>query len=175
LEFAKKVTKTSADITLVDNRIHQLEQFEAAADKAKAQANATVERPDVTPGTTMPSDPTKTLVFRRVDGTMVGRIEERPHYPEGEAKGPHHKIQGILRDVRCSDRTVIALNVDLGKRTVPLYSNNYFKITFTAGNFTPDSEVKPCTGIEGMKALVDYAEVTDKTVAGQIMSIELSK
>ena len=175
LEFAKKVTKTSADITLVDNRIHQLEQFEAAADKAKAQANATVERPDVTPGTTMPSDPTKTLVFRRVDGTMVGRIEERPHYPEGEAKGPHHKIQGILRDVRCSDRTVIALNVDLGKRTVPLYSNNYFKITFTAGNFTPDSEVKPCTGIEGMKALVDYAEVTDKAVAGQIVSIELSK
>ncbi len=51
----------------------------------------------------------------------------------------------------------------------------YFKITFTAGNFTPDSEVKPCTGIEGMKAFVDYAEVTDKAVAGQIVSIELSK
>jgi hypothetical protein len=50
-----------------------------------------------------------------------------------------------------------------------------FKITFTAGNFTPDSEVKPCTGIEGMKAFVDYAEVIDKAVAGQIVSIELSK
>ncbi len=80
-----------------------------------------------------------------------------------------------MRNVRCSEPTVIALNVDLGKQTVPLYSNNYFKITFTAGNFTPDSEVKPCTGIEGMKAFVDYAEVTDKAVAGQIVSIELSK
>ncbi len=175
LEVAKKLAKTPADTTLVDNRIRQLKQFEAAADQARVQADAAVERPDVTPVTAKPSDSTKTVVFRRVDGKMIGRIEEKPHYPEGEAKGPHHKIQGILRNVRCSEPTVIALNVDLGKQTVPLYSNNYFKITFTAGNFTPDSEVKPCTGIEGMKAFVDYAEVTDKAVAGQIVSIELSK
>ncbi len=91
LEVAKKLAKTPADTTLVDNRIRQLKQFEAAADQARVQADAAVERPDVTPVTAKPSDSTKTVVFRRVDGKMIGRIEEKPHYPEGEAKGPHQK------------------------------------------------------------------------------------
>jgi hypothetical protein len=32
-----------------------------------------------------------------------------------------------------------------------------------------------CTDIEGLKAKVQYAEVSDKSVAGQIVSVELSK
>lgn len=35
--------------------------------------------------------------------------------------------------------------------------------------------MNPCTDIEGMKAKVEYAEVSDKTISGQILSIELSK
>lgn len=33
--------------------------------------------------------------------------------------------------------------------------------------------MNPCAMIEGMKARVEYAEVSDKSIAGQILSIEL--
>jgi hypothetical protein len=42
-------------------------------------------------------------------------------------------------------------------------------------NFTPKSDLNPCTDIEGFKAKVEYAEVSDKSIAGQIVAIELSK
>jgi hypothetical protein len=58
---------------------------------------------------------------------------------------------------------------------VSLYRNDFNQIEFTAANFAPKGDLNPCTDIEGMKAKVGYAEVSDKTVAGQILSVELSK
>jgi hypothetical protein len=49
------------------------------------------------------------------------------------------------------------------------------KIECSATNFSPKGDLDPCHDIEGMKAKVAYAEVSDKTVAGQILSVELSK
>ena len=64
--------------------------------------------------------------------------------------------------------------VQAGK-TISLYSNNYLHIEFSAANFTPQGKMNPCTMIEGMKARVVYAEVSDKLIAGQILSVELTK
>ena len=58
---------------------------------------------------------------------------------------------------------------------VSLYSNNYYKVVFTTANYEPTGDIKPCSEIDGMKAAIEYSEVTDKVVAGQILSIELSK
>jgi hypothetical protein len=44
-----------------------------------------------------------------------------------------------------------------------------------ATNFAPKGDLNPCTDIEGLKAKVGYAEVSDKSIAGQILSVELSK
>ncbi len=122
------------------------------------------------------NDPNKTVVFRRVDGKIIGKTEDNPNYPTEDSKGPQHTIKGVLRDIRCSYPTVLALTVDAptGKKTT-LYTNNYYKVVFTTANYEPEGDIKPCTGIEDMKATVKYAEVTDKNVAGQILSIELSK
>jgi hypothetical protein len=60
-------------------------------------------------------------------------------------------------------------------KSVSLYRNDFNQIEFTAANFTPQSDLNPCTDIEGLKAKVQYAEVSDKSVAGQIISVELSK
>jgi hypothetical protein len=102
--------------------------------------------------------------------------EEKPNYPTEDSKGAQHTIKGVLRDIRCSYPTVLALTVDTsaGKKTT-LYTNNYYKVVFTTANYEPEGDIKPCTGIEDMKATVKYAEVSDKTVTGQILSIELSK
>ena len=42
-------------------------------------------------------------------------------------------------------------------------------------NYGPEDDIKPCIGIEEMKATVKYAEASDKAVACQILAIELSK
>jgi hypothetical protein len=56
-----------------------------------------------------------------------------------------------------------------------LHSNNYFKIQYTAVNFTPAGELHPCTDLDGVKAHVEFFEASGKSVEGQIFSIELSK
>jgi hypothetical protein len=53
--------------------------------------------------------------------------------------------------------------------------NDFYQVEFTVTNLTPKSDINPCTDIEGLKAKVEYVEVSDKSVAGQIISIELSK
>jgi hypothetical protein len=114
------------------------------------------------------------MVFRRVNGKIIGSAEDAPKYPAGDSKGPQHIVKGVLRDIRCSYPTVLALDVYQGGKALTLYSNNYYKIVFTTA-YDSDDEIKPCTAIEDMKASVKYAEVTDKNVAGQILAIELSK
>jgi len=152
LKQAIPVAKTPDQIALVQNRIKQLEQFEAAS-----------------------PNPNKTTVFQRVNGKIIGITEDTPNYPTGDSKGPQHTIKGTLRNIRCSYPTVLALSMDQAGKTITLYTNNYYKVVFTTANYEPDGDIKPCTGIEDMKATVKYAEVSDKNVAGQILAIELSK
>jgi hypothetical protein len=56
-----------------------------------------------------------------------------------------------------------------------LYNNNYYKIDYSAANFTPAGDIHPCDELEGMKAKVQYFSTADKTVDGQIVSMVLSK
>ena len=98
-----------------------------------------------------------------------------PSHPTEEPGGAHHTARGVLRSVKCVYPSTITLDVDDSGKKVSLYRNDLFKIDFTATNFTPKGEIDACSGIEGMKAKVEYAEVSDKSVAGQILSIELTK
>jgi hypothetical protein len=72
---------------------------------------------------------------------------------------------------------VLTLSVDQtsNSQSVSLYRNDFKQIDFIAANFTPKGDLNPCTDIEGLKAKVQYAEVSDKSVAGQIITVELSK
>ena len=97
------------------------------------------------------------------------------HYPDAPPTGPHHTVRGVLRAVRCSYPTVLTLTVDHAGKLTSLYSNNYYKIPFSTLNYAPTGDLDPCTGIESMKASVEYIDVTGQPVAGQIVSIELSK
>jgi hypothetical protein len=174
LKLALTVAKTQTQEEMVQSRISQIQKFQAAMERAKSGSPESAARP----GAPIDSinDPNKTVVFRKVDGKIIGKSEDKPNYPTEDSKGPQHTIKGVLRDIRCSYPTVLALTVDAppGKKTT-LYTNNYYKVVFTTANYEPDGDIKPCTGIEDMKATVKYAEVTDKNVAGQILSIELSK
>ena len=67
------------------------------------------------------------------------------------------------------------LKVEGGGKTLSLQSNNYFKIQFSAVNFTPNGELNPCADLDGMKANVQFFDASGKATEGQIFSIELSK
>jgi tetratricopeptide (TPR) repeat protein len=178
LKLALTVAKTQVQEEMVQSRIDQLQRYQAAAERAKTQPYQTGTHPEAQSAAPLDSinDPTKTVVFRKVDGKITGVTEDKPNYPTEDSKGPQHTVKGVLRDIRCSYPTVLALTVDApaGKKTT-LYTNNYYKVVFTTANYEPEGDIKPCTGIEDMKATVRYAEVSDKTVAGQILAIELSK
>jgi Protein of unknown function (DUF1570) len=177
LKAAVSVAKSPGEIAMVQTRIKQVEQFQSASERAQmqnggeGQASGTL----TTQSSGAESDATRTIVFRRTNGKMIGKREDTPQYPIGDSTGPRHTIQGILRGVQCSYPNVIALSVDHAGKTIALYNNNFYKIVFTTANYEPDGDIKPCTGIEDMKASVKYAEVSDKVVAGQILEIELSK
>jgi hypothetical protein len=97
-------------------------------------------------------------------------------YPPGPPTGPKRVVSGVIRDVSCTYPTVLTLTVDAAGKKTALYANNYFKLQFRTLNFVPKDAISPCKGIEGMKAKVQYAEVTsDPTVAGQMVAIDLSK
>jgi hypothetical protein len=130
------------------------------AEKEAGAASTTTAVTDVRP-----------MVFHREDSGNAAK------YPTEAPTGKRHSARGILRGVRCSYPTILTLSVDPSGRgpAVFLYRNNFMQIEFRALNFTPKGDLDPCKDIEGLKATVEYAEVSDKSVAGQIVSVELSK
>lgn len=162
LNAAMRVAKTPADVALVQSRIDQVGQLQASV-KGEHKGESVEATNSVV-----------RMNGKAVAGTELAELNGL-HYTSEKATGPHHVVGGVLRHVKCSYPAVITLSVEEAGKSVSLYGNNYYKIVFTTLNYTPTEDILPCTGIEGMKARVNYAEIADKTIGGQIMSIELSK
>ena len=195
LKAAKPLAKSLAETDAVITRIDQIERLQATEKQiADQQANRQLE----TANSTQHIDSTQASNTSVTTGTTTvarrnGRIlvvntpgPGAPAFPTGAPTGPHHTASGTLRNITCTYPTLLTLTLDPsskpdtpGKPTNPnkpieLYSNNYFKITFTT-TYDTDRDILPCTEIEGLKARINYGEVNDPRVAGQIVSIELSK
>jgi tetratricopeptide (TPR) repeat protein len=178
LKAAAKVAKTPEETAMVQQRIEQVEQFQASIEQAKAAYGDGPAREVAAGGGAVPNGRvTKTLP----DGSVIvfhqQVADSGPKYPTEEPTGARHTAKGILRNVACAYPKIITLTVDesgAGK-TITLYRNDLFQIDFTATNFTPEKDINACKEIEGMKAKVEYAEVSDKSIGGQILSIELTK
>jgi len=92
-----------------------------------------------------------------------------------KANGPHHAAFGTIRGVNCSYPSVIEFRLIGPTRPVKVYNNNFAGIDVRVFNFTPDGPLNPCKDFEGMKADIQYAESSDKTVSGQVYLVELHK
>ena len=98
-----------------------------------------------------------------------------PDPVEDDLHGPRRTINGTIRDVQCSERGTMHLRVENAKKPVLLRARNYYKVQFSALNFTPTAELNPCKDIEGMKARVEFFEALNESAQGQIVAIELTK
>ena len=92
-----------------------------------------------------------------------------------KANGPHHAAYGTIRGVSCSYPTVIEFRLVGPSRPVKVYSNNFAGIDVRMFGFQPDGPMNPCKDFEGMKADIQYAESTDKTISGQVYLVELHR
>jgi hypothetical protein len=170
LQHAIPFAKTPEEAALVQNRIDQIQQYQAMREQAvqtNLHATESVEA-DVVPERFSTSE--------KNGGTEPTRANPpTPKYPREDSHGPRHMANGVIRNVHCTAPALLELRIESAGKGVSLYSNNYFKVAFTAANYVPEGEIHPCSDLEGKKASVRYSEVSSKLVDGQILSIELSK
>jgi tetratricopeptide (TPR) repeat protein len=155
---AKKLAKTPAQTALAEGRIQQIASIRSA--RAAAANNASA------PG-----------VVSTSAQVNVAPVHAPPRHPVEPASGPRHTALGTILNVQCDLPSYMELQVQIGGKTKPvtLYSSDYFNLDLSAVGFEPKKEMNPCHDLGGMKAKVQYAESSDKTIDGQIVSIELHR
>jgi hypothetical protein len=113
----------------------------------------------------------KTAAGEILSVSLGGAVSE---HTAAAANAPKHEARGILHNVRCGPPSILELEVD-GAKKIALFTNDYYKISFLAMNYKPEGEIHPCTDLEGKHAIVLYAATNDKTAAGQILSVAISR
>ncbi|MGD0735075.1 MAG: DUF1570 domain-containing protein [Terracidiphilus sp.] len=158
LHAAANLARTPTENEMLETRLKQIEQIQSLGAPDKAMITA---------------PPTGVVEVQTTE--KVIDVVPPPKHPTEAPSGPKHLAVGVIHAVECTYPAVIDFQVETAGKSVSLYSNNYFKIDLTAANFTPAASMNPCHDIDGMKAKVQYADSSDKTVDGQVISIELRK
>jgi hypothetical protein len=161
LEQTARLARTPDEIQSVEQQLNNARKYAAAQEQEAELKRAMVE---AAPGAaTAMADSSAS-----VEGTTLR------HRDTFVAKGPHHFLLGVLKNVHC-DVAQLDLNVDASGKSLTLHAENYFKIQFSALNFAPSSDLNPCKDLEGRPAKVEYVEAADKSVTARLLSIELHK
>ena len=174
LKAAQPLARTPEETEAIGSRISQLERYQASLDRSK-QERAAVTSQSVSEGVTTSQMVTGPQGHAQITVAAETSAPEPVPFPADTVAGPHHTLSGVLHGVQCSYPAVLTLTLNRPGKPIQLYTNNYYKVLFTTGNYEAKEDIVPCTGIEGMKARIEYAEVTDTRVVGRIVSIELSK
>ena len=157
LRTAGQVLKSPNDTAILQSRLKEVEAIQALG------AN---------PGNMVTAPPTGEVDVQTV---KVVDIVPEPRHPTELPNGQKHSAIGVIRSVQCGYPAELEFQVDTGKKPISVYSNNYFKIDLTVLGFTPNGNLNPCKDFEGMKARIQYAESSDKTIDGQVVAVELRK
>ena len=78
----------------------------------------------------------------------------------------------MIRSVACSYPAVLQLQLVSGAKALALHSANYYRVAFSALNYSPPGELHPCTDLEGMQARVEYVDAGGQE---EIVAVELRK
>jgi len=161
LQAAEAVAKSPQEVDVVQARLGLAQLYQGQMREAEKRKAA--------------GETTQNTVQGSV--SSAGTAYQAPvfQHPTEKPHGPTLTAQGVIHGVKCSYPAVIELEVAGAQGTVKLYNNNYYDIGYSAANYTPQGEIHPCSDLEGMKAKVQYFATADKTVGGQIVSVELSK
>jgi hypothetical protein len=106
-------------------------------------------------------------------GPLPAATGLRPRKQNG-ARGPRDLTDGVIKDVHCRGAR-LDMDLQTTHETMHLFTRNYFKIDFSALDFTPSGKVNPCREIKGMKARVVFYDIKGRPDEGELISVELRK
>lgn len=158
LRNSVKIASTPSEAAMVQSRLKEIDSIRALSARPSAMITAT---------------PTGQVDVKTA-ATVVDLVQE-PKHPTEPPNGPKHLALGVITEVKCTYPAEIEFRIEGAKKPVSVYSNNYFKIDLTVLGFTPNGDMNPCKNFEGMKAKVQYAESSDKSIDGQVIAVELRK
>ena len=160
LRAAAKLAKTPQESQSVDTILMRAQEY--AEDQDHDQEQARTQNRQSAPAQAQEQIPSSTDPQQLV------------HRKEFVPGGPHRFVVGVLSSVHCTDPN-LDLTVTSGAKKLTLRTDNYYKIQFTALNFQPSSDLKPCSDLENRPAKVEYVESADKTDVPHLIAIELHK
>jgi tetratricopeptide (TPR) repeat protein len=108
------------------------------------------------------------------DAPVSNTTSSTPEPPPLRRHGPKKTITGTIQQVQCSAPSAVDVQLAVGKGTLKLHSDNYYKVAFSALGFSPTGELHPCSDIQGMAAKIDYEDGTDDSPK-YIVAVELHK
>jgi Flp pilus assembly protein TadD len=159
LGLAAKLAKSPQESQAVDHLLLNAQEYLEAQEQNEAQNRRRGEEAKAD----LPSTPA-------AEADMPPLVRGK----EFVASGPHHFLWGVLKAVHC-DEPSLDLTVSSGAKTLALHADNFYKIQFSALNFQPGADLKPCSDLENRPAKVEYVESADKTDSPRLIAIELHK
>jgi tetratricopeptide (TPR) repeat protein len=160
LKMALSLAKTPGETSELQMRLDQIRAIRETKERSKSQP--------------LEGGDGQVLVESYIPAGTAGPT---PKHPLEATTGAKHLAIGVLHEVSCSEPAILELHMEVttkaGKKQLFLYASNYYKLDLSAIGFIPNAVMNPCKDIEGMKARVEYAESSDKTVDGQMIAIEL--
>lgn len=84
-------------------------------------------------------------------------------------------VEGTITDSRCSGTATLELTLASSAGTRQLFTDNYFKIPYSALNYTPQGILNPCVDMKGMRAHVTYRPAKNQPQQGEIIAVQLVK
>ncbi len=97
------------------------------------------------------------------------------HAPRPEVLPIRKSAEGIIEDAKCSGAATLEIGIHSAAGVTQLYSDNYFKVTFSALNFIPHGILNPCTDIKGWHARVTFHPTKGRPMQGEIVAVGLAK
>jgi hypothetical protein len=176
LESARKYQEYLASVKRIRERI---EAEKKETDEIEQNTGAdTVDNPAHSVASGDSSAPR--LIHRQVVTSSSGAstTEETTStiaHPDSGPHGPREVAEGKIVLVNCSSPALMDLTIRADDRSLLLHSENYYRVTYSALNFTPSQELQPCRQLEGMHAQIRYYHIKGQSYVGEMISIQLSK
>lgn len=171
LEAAQPAAKTPEAAEAIRIHLERIRQFRQQVEEQRRRIAAFQSQPDVPSQTTTAVTSTTGVQGQPLQSITIPSGPPAIAHPTEKPHGPMLTARGVIQAVTCSAPAVIEFQLQSAAKKLALYSNNYYDIDITAGNFTPKGELHPCDELQGMKAKVTYFATADKSVDGQIVSI----
>lgn len=166
IQEARKVAKSAADIEMLESLKARVQDSRVVWQQAEEEQRRSKDDMSQQSAKRSASD---------ANAPLVDSLKTPPSESTNYA-GPHHFASGTIKNVRCAPPAVLDLDLHTGERSVSLHTGNYYKVDFTALDFAPKQDLKPCSDLEGVRARIEFVESSSSAQKpGGIVSIEMTK